>query len=78
MLANTARQNASGGPVHPARYGDFTKNPLVLHNTAATNTNHRAAKTVGPRPRPKVARRNLHRHRLLSQKSIFPRTITHF
>src|SRR3954471_14330400 len=52
ILANTARQNASGGPFHPARYGDFTKNPLVLHSTAATNTNHRAAKTVGPRPAP--------------------------
>src|SRR4051794_37047345 len=47
--ANTARQNATRGPVHPARYGDFTKNPLVLHNTAATNTNHRPPPPVGLR-----------------------------
>ena len=36
--ANTARQNAMRGPVHPARYGDFTKKPLVLHSTADINT----------------------------------------
>jgi hypothetical protein len=45
--ANAARQNANRGPDHPLKYGDFTKNPLVLHNTAAANTNHRACRNDG-------------------------------
>src|SRR5712671_531086 len=45
--ANAARQNASRGPDQPARYGDLTKKPLVLHITAATKTNHRACRSEG-------------------------------
>src|SRR4051812_12330744 len=40
--ANAARQNASRGPDQPARYGDLTKKPLVLHIVAATRTSQRA------------------------------------
>src|SRR5690242_2452553 len=45
--ANAARQNASRGPDQPARYGDFTKKPLVLHIVAATRTNRRACLSDG-------------------------------
>ena len=36
--AKAARQNAITGPGQPCKGGAFTKNPLVLHNTAAVNT----------------------------------------
>src|SRR3954468_7979185 len=45
--ANAARQNASRGPDQPARYGDLTKKPLVLHITAATKTSNRACRSEG-------------------------------
>src|SRR6476620_4275383 len=45
--ANAARQNASRGPDQPARYGDLTKKPLVLHITAAVNTSKRACRSEG-------------------------------
>src|SRR3954470_24106775 len=51
--ANAARQNASRGPDQPARAGDLTKNPLVLHMTAAIKTSTRACRSEGT-----VARRS--------------------
>ena len=34
--ANIARQNASTNPGQPSNHGALAKNPLVLHNTAAS------------------------------------------
>src|SRR5262245_52811466 len=45
--ANAARQNARRGPDQPARYGDLTKKPLVLHITAAMRTSNRACFNEG-------------------------------
>jgi hypothetical protein len=45
--ANAALQKANSGPPQPTRYGDFTKNPLVLHITAAASTKRRALRTDG-------------------------------
>ena len=45
--ANAARQNARSGPDQPTRYGDFTKNPLVLHISAAVRTRRRAWRSDG-------------------------------
>src|SRR3954454_17106588 len=53
--AKAARQNASRGPDQPLRNGDFTKNPLVLHSTAATTTSIRACGVDGEAARPRSA-----------------------
>src|SRR5687768_10256740 len=45
--ANAARQNATRGPDQSAKYGDLTKNPLVLHITAAISTSNRACPNEG-------------------------------
>src|SRR5258708_5974087 len=45
--ANAARQKASRGPDQPARYGDLTKKPLVLHMMAAISTRSLACRSEG-------------------------------
>src|SRR6476646_5323609 len=48
--ANAALQRANNGPPPPTRYGDFTKNPLVLHIRAAASTKRRAPRRDGAEP----------------------------